>query len=78
MARFRQAASEEGGRILTEASRRRELGVRSGLLSHRGHEDLEWDLRWVDYARCILLRDEAESLILGRVVSPGATMTATD
>jgi len=70
MALFRRGAQDEARRALALANQTLDIGLRPGLLGHRGQSDFRYDLRWAEYARSLALRDEAEKLVLGRVASP--------
>jgi serine/threonine protein kinase/tetratricopeptide (TPR) repeat protein len=73
MALFRQTLTEEARRALEQANQLLEVGLRPGLLGHRGQDDFHYDLRWLDYARALVVRAEAEALVLGEVRSPPVT-----
>ncbi|MCP5527063.1 MAG: serine/threonine protein kinase [Verrucomicrobiales bacterium] len=69
LARFGQGREGEARQALGQAAESLEVGLRPGLLGHRGQADFDCDLRWADYARVLVLRDETEDLVLGRIVS---------
>jgi eukaryotic-like serine/threonine-protein kinase len=73
MALFRQTSTEEARRALEQANHLLEVGLRAGLLGHCGQDDVHYDLRWLDYARSVVARAEAEALVLGAVHSSPVT-----
>ena len=62
-----KAASLES---LNKAQRRVDLLLRPGLLEHKVKQDARYVLHWADNVACLLLRREAESLILEKLDSP--------
>jgi len=70
MARFDQGAVEKARRSLNHATQTLEVGIQPGLLGHRAGMFAGYNLRWADYARSLVLRDEAEMVVLGRITSP--------
>jgi len=55
---------------LDQARYRVDLLLRQGLLQHKVKQDAGYVTHWADIAVCLLLRREAESLILGETASP--------
>ena len=70
MTRLRQGRTENASRMLSRATETLEVGLQPGLLGHRAGSQFGYNLRWADYARSLVLRAEAEALVLGRIVSP--------
>lgn len=69
MARLRQGLPEEARQMLVRATEALELGLRPGLLGHRAGSQFGYNLRWADYARSLVLRNEAEAVVLGQAMS---------
>lgn len=69
-----ELGDEAGARkTLGTAQGRLEVGLSPGLIGHKGQGDWVYLVRWADYARSLVVRDQAEQLILGRVASPPVT-----
>lgn len=64
-----QGSISDGALALERANARLQVALRPGLLGHTGQQDFGYDLRWANYAACLLVRDEAETSLLGRVRS---------
>jgi tetratricopeptide (TPR) repeat protein len=69
MACFRRGLAEEARGVLAAARQELDLGLGPGLLGHRGALDFDYDLKWAEYARSLILRNEAEARIFNRVTS---------
>lgn len=69
MALFRAGSKDLAQGELAQASRMLEMGVKSGQLNYGGQIAWRYNLRWSDYARSLALRNEAERLVLGEIVS---------